>query len=115
VSIEEHFDLVVEGEDAAAASRSALALADMIAGADCVVRVSLNRLFQDTMDLGTIVSVVVSSGATLALAQGIAAWLRGRRGVTLRIEKDRTTGSIKTEVIGIDPESALRIVELIRD
>ena len=61
------------------------------------------------MDIGTIVQVVATSGATLALAQGIAAWLRARRGVTLRIERDGKSGSVKTEVEGIDPATAMRM------
>lgn len=66
------------------------------------------------MDLGTVVSVIATSGATLAIAQGLAAWLRARRGVTVEVEKDSKSASLKAAVAGIDPEFAVRIVELIR-
>lgn len=66
------------------------------------------------MDLGTVVSVLATSGATVALAQGLAAWLRARRGVTITIEKDAKAESVKAAVTGLDPEAAVRIVEIIR-
>jgi hypothetical protein len=66
------------------------------------------------MDLGTVVSVLATSGATLAIAQGLAAWLRTRRGVTVTIEKDAKAGSVKAAVTGLDPEAAVRIFEIVR-
>lgn len=69
---------------------------------------------ENTMDLGTIISVVATSGATLALAQGIADWLRSRRSTKLVIERDPSTNSIKVTVDNIDPESSKQIIESIR-
>jgi hypothetical protein len=66
------------------------------------------------LDLGAIVQVIATSGATVAIAHGIAAWLRARRGVRLRITRDERAGSIKATVQGIDPETAIRIVEFVR-
>jgi hypothetical protein len=51
--------------------------------------------------------VIAASGATLALAQGIAEWLRRTRGTKLKI----TVGHIKAEVENITPDVAERIVE----
>lgn len=69
----------------------------------------------NTMDLGTIIGVIATSGATLALAQGVADWLRSRRTTTLVIERDSATNSIKATVNQIDPESAKRIIEMVRN
>jgi hypothetical protein len=66
------------------------------------------------MDLGTIVSVVFTSGATLALARGVADWLRARRGATLVLEESSKQGSLKTSINGIDPATAERIIEKVR-
>jgi hypothetical protein len=66
------------------------------------------------MDLGMVVSVLATSGATLSIARGLAAWLKARRGVTLKVERDGKSGSLKATVAGIDPEAAVRIVETIR-
>ena len=59
-----------------------------------------------TMDIGAIIGVVATSGASLAIAQGLADWLRRRRGTKLRIERDPASGSIKAEIENIDPEIA---------
>jgi hypothetical protein len=68
-----------------------------------------------TMDLGVVVSVLATSGSTLALARGLAAWLRARRGATVTVEKDGKSGSIKAAATGIDPEVVVRIVEIVRE
>jgi Effector Associated Constant Component 1 len=111
---QEEYRFVVAAEDAedqAAAGQGAQALADALREADGVLEAGRQKADQDTMDLGVIVTAIATSGATLAIAQGIAAWLRARRGVTLKIEREGKAGSIKAAVQGIDPETAERIVE----
>jgi Effector Associated Constant Component 1 len=66
------------------------------------------------MDLGAVVTLLTTSGATLALARGLAAWLRARRGVSVTIERDGKSGSRKAAVHGFDSEAAVRIVEIVR-
>lgn len=110
----EHYDLTVEADDQAVASRGAAALADNLREAEGVLEADRRKADDTTMDLGAIVTVIASSAATLALARGIAAWLRARRGVRLKIERDGKSGSIKAAVEGLDPEAALRIVEIVR-
>jgi Effector Associated Constant Component 1 len=66
-----------------------------------------------TMDVGAVVSVLATSGATLAIAQGLAAWLRARRGVTVTVERDGRSESLKAIVTGLDPEAAIRIFEIV--
>jgi Effector Associated Constant Component 1 len=104
----------VEGADRAAASRGAKALADILVEAEGVLQTTQGKgADNESMDIGSLVSVVATSGATLALAQGLAAWLRARRSATVRVEKDARSGSLKAAVSGIDPEAALRVIEIV--
>jgi hypothetical protein len=66
------------------------------------------------MELGAIISVMVTSGAALSIARGIASWLRARRGVTVTIERHSKSESLKAVVSGLDPEIALRVIETVR-
>jgi hypothetical protein len=113
--VNERYVFTVNSEDQAMAGSSATALDDSLRQVDGVLEADRSKAPGiPSMDLGTVISVVATSGAALALAQGISAWLRARRGVTLVIEKDPQSASLKASVAGIDPETALRIVELVR-
>jgi membrane-associated two-gene conflict system component 1 (EACC1) len=110
----EDYRFEVEGVDRAATSRGAKALADILVEAEGVLQATQGKTADNqSMDVGSLVSVVATSGATLALAQGLAAWLRARRGATVRVERDAKSGSLKAAVSGIDPEAALRVIEMI--
>jgi Effector Associated Constant Component 1 len=109
------YSLTVEAADQGAAGAGALALADQLRELEGVIEAARVKPDADTMDLGTVVSVVAGSGATLALAQGLAAWLKARRGVTLKIERHAKSATLKLEVAGLDPAAAERIIETIRD
>lgn len=110
----EEYRFVVNAEDQSAAGRGAQALADSLREAEGVLEADRQKPDQTTMDLGAIVTVIATSGATLAIARGIAAWLRARRGSSIVIERDGRTGSIKAAVSGVDAEAAVRIAEIIR-
>jgi hypothetical protein len=110
----ESYEFIVEAEDQAMAGRGAIALADVLREADGVLEANRRKADETTMDLGVIVSIIATSEATLAIARGVAAWLRARRGATIRIEKNGKSGSIKAAVEGIDAEAAVRITEIIR-
>ena len=110
---EETYKLYIEATDARAAGQGVRSLADDLRGVPGVLEVGRQKGAQPTMDLGAIVTVLASSGATLAIARGIADWIRRTRGTSLTIEKDPTSGSIKAEVHSIDPEAALRITEIV--
>jgi Effector Associated Constant Component 1 len=106
----------IKSDDQAVAGASATALADDLREVEGVLEVDRSKVTDvPTMDVGTVISVLATSGATLAVAQGLSAWLRARRGVTLTVEKDNKTASLKAAVAGIDPETAVRIVELIQE
>lgn len=111
---QEEYRFVIAAEDQAAAGRGAQALADALRQAEGVLEADREKADQATMDLGAVVTAIAASGATLAIAQGVAAWLRGRRGVTVKIEKQGKAGSVKAAVEGIDPATAERIVEAVR-
>ena len=53
-----------------------------------VIQVNKTKENLDTMDLGTVLTVVVSSGAATALAHGIAAWLQKNLGASVTIKKN---------------------------
>ncbi len=111
----EDYRFTVGAEEQAAAGGGAIALADTLREADGVLEAVCGKADGDTMDLGAVVSVLAASGATLAIAQGLAAWLRARRGVTVTVERDGKSGSLKAAVNGLDPEAAVRIVEIVRE
>jgi hypothetical protein len=111
---QEEYCLFVTADDQAAAGRGAQALADALREVEGVLEVTRRKANEATMDLGAIVSVVATSGATLALARGIAAWLRNRKQASITIERDGKTGSIKAVVAGVDAEAAIRIAEIVR-
>lgn len=108
------FTVIVEAPDQGEAGRGAQALADRLREAEGVLEVARRKSDPASMDLGTIVQVVATSGAALAIAEGLASWLRARRGVKIVIEGHGPSGSLKAAVEGIDPEAALRIVEQVR-
>ena len=110
----EHYGFIVQAEDQAAAGTAARALSDGLREADGALEAECTKADSQAMDLGTVVSVLATSGATLALARGLAAWLTARRGVTVTVERDGKSGSLKAAVAGIDPEAAVRIVEMVR-
>jgi Effector Associated Constant Component 1 len=110
----QYFLSVEEGSDRDADMQTRI-LADNLREIIGVQQADRIKRTEGTMDLGTIISVLATSGATIALAQGAADWLRQRRSGKLTIERDATTNSIKAIVENIDPDAAIRIVELIRD
>lgn len=105
------FEFVVDADDRGEAGRGAQAFADALREAEGVLEATRRKADPDSMDLGTVVQVVVASGAMLALAKGIADWLRARRGVTLTLERSGKSGSLKMAVKGLDPATAERIIE----
>jgi hypothetical protein len=112
--VERHrFEIAVAAANRGDANAGARSLADRLREAEGVIEAQQVKADPVSQDLGTIVQVIAGSGAGLALAQGVAAWLRARRGVSLEIRRDARSGSIKAEVHGIDPQTALRIVELV--
>lgn len=101
----------ISGEDQASAGSAATSLMDMALEIDGVVDAFREKGAGETMDLGTIVSIIATSGATLAVAKGLARWLSARRAVTLTFESSTEGRNLKLALQNLDPETALRIVE----
>ncbi|MFM0451675.1 hypothetical protein PQR21_14910 [Paraburkholderia nemoris] len=112
--IKHNYLLNLEADSERASDTQARAFTDSLREIEGVEKAERLKENKNTMDLGTIITVLASSGATLALSQGIADWLRSRRSTKLTIERDASTDSIKATVEGIDPDTAQQIVELIR-
>lgn len=98
----------VEDADAAAAGRAAGALADRLRETEGVESAERSKARDDTMDLGAIITVIAGSAAATAIAQGIAAWLKARRGTKLRVT--RPDGTV-VELDGVDPETGLQALK----
>lgn len=103
----------IESDHHANAGAQARSLANSLIGIEGVAETKIVKANPDAMDVGSIVQVIAASGATHAIATGIAAWLRARRNVRLKYKRDPKTGSIQAEVHGIDPQAATRIIELL--
>jgi hypothetical protein len=70
---QESYEFTIEAENQAVAGNCANALADTLREADGVLKRVRVKADADTMDLGSVVSVLATSGAALAIAQGLAA------------------------------------------
>jgi len=112
--VEKHtFEICVLADDDSASNQSARQLGDEIRELSGVEGVYRKKPDSATMDLGVIVQIVATSASTLAIARGIADWIRRNRGTHLKIERHSTSGSIKAEIENFDPESAHSITEVL--
>jgi hypothetical protein len=111
---EETYCINVFADDAASAGRYAQALADSLREASGVINIERRKLDSETMDLGTVLIAVASSGSAVTLAHGLAGWLRARKGAKITIERNAKSGNLKVEVANIDAESAVRITEIVQ-
>jgi TusA-related sulfurtransferase len=107
------YRIEVEVESDLAAQQATRSLADQLRETPGVLDVTRRKENLDTMDPGPILEIILTSAATVAVAQGVADWLRRTRGARLTIVKDLHSGSIKAEVQNITADVALRITEKI--
>lgn len=103
--------LEVTDEDPASGNLSAQFIEDAAKELDGVISIDRKKASHDTMDVGSILEIVLASGSALAFARGLAGWLKARRGAKVIITTNSKDVSIKTIVEGIDPATAERIVE----
>lgn len=109
----ENYIFTISDENIALAGQSTVALINTLSTVPGIHETERHKADEDTQDLGTIVTVVATSGAALALAKGVAAWLKSRRNASIEITMAGPNESISAIVRGIDPEVALRITEVI--
>lgn len=103
--------IFVSDDDVARQDQDARELSDRLRSTAGVQSVDRQKTDSGTMDLGSVLEVVLASGAVLSVAKGLADWLRARRGASVTIEVKHSDGSIKTVVNGIDSAAAERIIE----
>jgi hypothetical protein len=108
------YRIKISAEDQQTAHRATRNLADGLRELSGVLGVEREKEDASTMDLGAIVTVIATSSATVAIAQGIADWLRRTRGVHLTIERNEKSGSVKAAMQNVDQATSLRILEIIR-
>lgn len=111
--LSENYFITIQSESEQAADVGARSLADSLREINGIVSADRIKRNDSTMDLGAIVGVIAASGATLALAQGLADWLRLRRSTTVVVERYGPNNSIKATISQIDPEAAKQIFEVI--
>ena len=112
---QDEYRLLIAAPDQSTSTQEARRLADTLRETDGVLAADRRKTERETMDLGSVVAVIATSGAAVAMAEGVADWLRRRRGTHLTIERHSGSHSIKMEVEGIDPEVAVRITELVHE
>jgi hypothetical protein len=102
------FELAVEGPTESESQIYVRELEAVILDASRDIEIARVKTDQSTMDLGTVVSVIVASHAVTKLASGVADWLRKRNEVKLRI-KDK---AYAFEVEGLSGKDTLRVLEI---
>ena len=80
--------IVVDGGSEATSGRYASELMSTIQSVDASVKAERKRSDPNTMDVGTIIQVVIASQAVALLAAGVADWLRLRSTAKITITKD---------------------------
>lgn len=102
---------IVEDEDDAAANASAKDLAEVLLLADGVEKVTRVKEDEESLDLGTTVVALASSGAAIWIARGIATWLGQRR--KAKVTVITKVGSEMTTVIAenISSNDAVRVTQ----
>lgn len=85
-----NFSIRFPDTTAAEANRLAAELKQVLSETHPDVRVTQARERTDTMDLGPLLEIVLSSAVAVEVAKGLFAWLQKRRNATLEITKDGT-------------------------
>lgn len=78
------------------------------------VKVEQVKSDPNSMDFGGTLAVILSSGAAVALANGIAAWLRSRTNASIQLRRQvETDGRVSSELIaaGITHQTAVDLVK----
>jgi len=89
-----------EGDSARDASILAAELKRFLQNSSESIHVEQRREDPHTMDLGATLTIILSSGAVVAFAEGLASWLRQRSKASIEIRKQtKVDGSVKTEVV----------------
>ncbi len=104
------YEISFDDANAADANRYAEELQQILRQVDESVETTSIKPDQNTMDLGTIVGVVVASAAATAVAQGIADWLRKRQDASVTVKENG-----EVVATNITSEAALDLVRILRN
>jgi hypothetical protein len=88
--MDDRFEIVVTGKDVAQSQFLTAELVSALRLTAPEISVERSKDSRETMDLGTIIGVIVASNAVLELAKGLAAWLMKRQEAAVTIKKDGT-------------------------
>jgi hypothetical protein len=105
------FELTVSAGTTAQSNVYVQELATKIRKATPSVSVSRHKIDGSTMDLGATLAVILSSGAALAVAKGIADWLRKRQTASVIITKSGHE-IVKVDAKNISDFTVERLAEL---
>lgn len=102
---------IVEDEDDAAANAATADLVEMLRLTNGVEEVTRVKEDEEALDLGATVVAVISSGAALALARGLAVWLgeRSKAKVTVITKQGSKMKTVIAE--NVSSKDAVRITQ----
>lgn len=96
--ITENYDIIFEEVSVAEANKLAIELRDYLYNTTDI-DTKIEKEYCNTQDMGTVLSVVLSSASIVALAKGLSAWLVKKQSRKLTIKKN---GDIIGENLGSD-------------
>jgi hypothetical protein len=105
---ERTIEISFDGAPSSDAGRFAQELQDVIRRSQKDLTVTRHKTDPNTQDIGTVLSIILTSGATLALAQGISDWIRLRKSSLIMRENGEVIAT------GITGEQTVRLVELLK-
>jgi hypothetical protein len=103
--MEHYVSIQVLGETAANANKLASELEIALCGS--AKKVERKKEKADTQDLGSIVGVILDSGAAIAVAKGIAAFLMKRSSATVVVDGSKFTAT------GLTGAEVVRLAEIL--
>ena len=103
------YELSFDNADPAEANRMAGELQAHLNGVSPEIEATRKRADPQSMDLGTIIGIVASSGAVLELTRALSVWLKQRSSASITI---RENGEVIAT--GVTSRDAMKILEKIR-
>lgn len=105
--------ITFEGLSAETANKYAAELGEILADTSRDVRVERKREDPDAQDLGGTLVLILGTGAAIALAKGLADWLRKRNDATVTVTKVGPKGTKETmKGTGLTSKDAARMLEI---
>jgi hypothetical protein len=103
------FEISIEGPTPRETEQLATELYARLDGAARDVQIKRSKKSSETLEIGSILTIVLSSAAFRAVGNGVASWLANRQKATITIKRDGTI--IAT---GLTSADAARVAQFIR-